>query len=217
MGASSLLQETREAGVSSRPHSGVRHREPALAHQRANARVAAAERAIAVRRVYGVAHVEDVIAQALGHGRVVRALGFRERFEGIGGVASVLGGGKFKNGAITAAFARLYNDEQKTRSTLSKRSEREQETTDLQKSDSSSILARVSAWNEERKFCVQQTYGDSYQAAWDLTPLDLPSILIDEITELTEGALSRIGNRNMYGNARQYEAGKRQLRTLSQF
>jgi hypothetical protein len=78
-------------------------------------------------------------------------------------------------------------------------------------------LARVSAWNEERKFCVQQTYGDSYQAAWDLTPLDLPSILIDEITELTEGALSRIGNRNMYGNARQYEAGKRQLRTLSQF
>ena len=29
----------------------------------------------------------------------------------IGGVASVLGGGKFKNGAITAAFARLYNEE----------------------------------------------------------------------------------------------------------
>ena len=29
----------------------------------------------------------------------------------IGGVASQLGGGKFKNGAVTAAFARLFNDE----------------------------------------------------------------------------------------------------------
>lgn len=29
----------------------------------------------------------------------------------VGGVASVLGGGKFQNGAVTAAFARLFNDE----------------------------------------------------------------------------------------------------------
>jgi hypothetical protein len=33
----------------------------------------------------------------------------------IGGIASELGGGKFRNGAITAAFARLYNDEQEIR------------------------------------------------------------------------------------------------------
>jgi hypothetical protein len=29
----------------------------------------------------------------------------------IGGTASVIGGGKFKNGAITAAFSRMFNDE----------------------------------------------------------------------------------------------------------
>jgi hypothetical protein len=38
----------------------------------------------------------------------------------IGGVASQLGGGKFKNGAATAAFARLFNDERLIGSQLSK-------------------------------------------------------------------------------------------------
>jgi RHS repeat-associated protein len=38
----------------------------------------------------------------------------------IGGIASELGGGKFRNGAITAAFARLYNDELAARDKLDK-------------------------------------------------------------------------------------------------
>src|SRR5689334_5668805 len=47
--------------------------EAALAHQRADARLLAAEGLVAVRRIDGVAHAEDLVVEALGDGLVVGA------------------------------------------------------------------------------------------------------------------------------------------------
>jgi hypothetical protein len=70
-----------------------------------------------------------------------------------------------------------------------------------------------------RQQCIEEYYGDSYETAFDISPLQISSILVDEVSEYfdVEGNLRRTANRNLYGDAEQYEAGKRQLRTLSQF
>ncbi len=87
------------------------------------------------------------------------------------------------------------------------------------------IVARLKKWNENRKDCLRQTYGDSYDVAWDLNPLSVSSIVSNGITESLEDNLSRTANRNKYGDtlhneagrARQSAAANRQLRTLGQF
>src|SRR5215218_7143990 len=58
--------------------------EAALAHERLDARVAAAELAVALGRVYGVADREDVFAQSLGHLLIIRPAGLGESFKGVG-------------------------------------------------------------------------------------------------------------------------------------
>jgi hypothetical protein len=68
-----------------------------------------------------------------------------------------------------------------------------------------------------RQQCIREYYGDSYARAWDISPLSISSIFIDGGTEYLEDKLSQQANRNLYGNSRQYEVGKRQIRTLSQF
>jgi len=55
--------------------------------------------------------VGDSFGGAAGSGDTLDKIKRAVRDAVIGGIASVAGGGKFKNGAITAAFARLYNDE----------------------------------------------------------------------------------------------------------
>ena len=76
----------------------LRHREAALAHQRVDAGVAAAERAVAVGRVDRVADREHVVAQPLGDGLVAGAAGLGEGLPGVRGqrvgpqVAVVAGG-----------------------------------------------------------------------------------------------------------------------------
>jgi hypothetical protein len=72
-----------------------------------------------------------------------------------------------------------------------------------------------------RQQCLNEYYGDSYATAWDISPLSISSILIDGgtkyLTEYLEDKLSQQANRNLYGNSKQYEIGKRQVRTLPQF
>lgn len=51
------------------------------------------------------------IGGATGSGKTLDLIKRVVRDAVVGGAASALGGGKFKNGAITAAFARMFNDE----------------------------------------------------------------------------------------------------------
>lgn len=75
--------------------------------------------------------------------------------------------------------------------------------------------------------CLHSYYGDSYDVAWNVSPLSVPSLIMSGVTESMEDQLRRKGIGNLYGNARsgqyglvtgrQYAAGQRQMRTLAQF
>jgi hypothetical protein len=69
----------------------------------------------------------------------------------------------------------------------------------------------------KRQQCLREPYGDSYDWAWNISSLSISSIVIGAVTEYLEDEIRRQGNRILYGNSRQYEVGKRQIQTLSQF
>ena len=70
-----------------------------------------------------------------------------------------------------------------------------------------------------RQQCLNESYGDSYAIAWDISPLSISSLLLDGVTEYVGDRLRQQANRNLYGDSvfssRQYEVGRRQIRTLS--
>jgi hypothetical protein len=72
----------------------------------------------------------------------------------IGGIASQLGGGKFKNGAATAAFARLFNDEIKHGA---------DDATEEGKADRSDQNAKVGKWTAERLLDLRSDIGEIWK------------------------------------------------------
>jgi hypothetical protein len=89
----------------------------------------------------------------------------------IGGIASVFGGGKFKNGAITAAFARLYNDELDGPD-LTKTGEKDKEVSDIQKPRQLETSASLGAFVSE----AAVGFGDGVYRAITLGMGDLEDV-----------------------------------------
>lgn len=65
--------------------------------------------------------------------------------------------------------------------------------------------------------CLKNNYGESYEVAKELSPLSVASVVTNEVSELIETKLERDATRKLYGNSKDFDAGRRQLKTLAQF
>lgn len=115
----------------------------------------------------------------------------------------------FANGAQTAAFTHLFNAELSAWRADGDSNQSQQPTGN-----------QISGKNEFKQCvatCIMDNYGALYETAGALNPLSLSGIVGNEVAEALDTELQKQGNRNSYGNSKQFQTGQRQLRTLSQF
>ncbi|MCB1696251.1 MAG: hypothetical protein KDI34_08470 [Halioglobus sp.] len=65
--------------------------------------------------------------------------------------------------------------------------------------------------------CINDNYGIYYETAESLNPFSIGGLVGNEVGEILEDELQKQGNRNSYGNAKEFRRGQRQLKTLQQF
>ncbi len=75
----------------------------------------------------------------------------------------------------------------------------------------------VSEYKQCVNTCIQNRYGSIYEAADALNPLSVSGLVGNEVAEVLDTELQKQGNRNSYGNTKEFRSGRRQLKTLSQF
>lgn len=131
----------------------------------------------------------------------------------VGGTVSEISGGKFANGAVSAAFAEAYN----------KQNHQNEE----EKSVFEEMKESYNELNQCVNTCLEETYGESYNKASELSPLSAIGALTEGVTQTLDSSLERSATHKSYGNsamstqpssgAQDYQTSQRQFKTLSQF
>lgn len=132
----------------------------------------------------------------------------------LGGTVSEISGGKFANGAATAAFQNLFNDQGVA---ALKNAQQTQNDNNQSQQQPSNQISRQNEFKQCVNTCIRDNYGSLYEAADALNPLSVSGLVGNEVAEVLDTELQKQGNRNSYGDGKQFRTGQRQLRTLAQF